>query len=146
MVDNYFIADQFSLLSKLMDIHGENSFKSKSYSIAAFNIEKLPVQLNTLSPEQIFSQKGMGESTGKKVLEIIQNGKLDVLEKLIAQTPPGVIEMMQIKGIGPKKINTIWKEMQIESIGELLYACNENRLTLFKGFGEKTQVNVQEAI
>ncbi|HSF44730.1 MAG TPA: helix-hairpin-helix domain-containing protein, partial [Chitinophagaceae bacterium] len=146
MIDNYFIADQFSLLSKLMDIHGENSFKSKSYSIAAFNIEKLPVQLSTLSPQQIFAMKGMGESTGKKVLEIIQNGKLDVLEKIIAATPPGIIEMMNIKGIGPKKINTIWKEMQIESLGELLYACEENRLLLFKGFGAKTQLNVMEAI
>ena len=54
--------------------------------------------------------------------------------------------MLNIKGIGPKKIHTIWKEMEIESVGELLYACNENRLTLFKGFGEKTQQNVQEAI
>src|SRR4030095_12482475 len=60
--------------------------------------------------------------------------------------PPGVIEMLSIKGIGPKKIHTIWKEMEIESLGELLYACNENRLTLFKGFGEKTQQNVQAAI
>jgi DNA polymerase (family X) len=146
MIDNYSIADQFSLLSKLMDIHGENSFKSKSYSIAAFNIEKLPVQLNSLAPEQIFSQKGMGESTGKKVLEILQTGKLDVLEKIIAATPPGIIEMMNIKGIGPKKINTIWKEMQLESLGELLYACEENRLLLYKGFGAKTQQNVMEAI
>ena len=54
--------------------------------------------------------------------------------------------MLNIKGIGPKKIQTIWKEMGIESIGELLYACNENRLTLYKGFGEKTQANVQESI
>lgn len=146
MPDNYAIADQFSLLSKLMDIHGENSFKSKSYSIAAFNIEKLPVQLNTLRPEQIFALKGMGESTGKKVLEILQTGKLDALEKILATTPPGILEMMNIKGIGPKKINTIWKEMQIESLGELLYACEENRLLLFKGFGAKTQQNVIDAI
>lgn len=146
MVDNYYIADQFSLLSKLMDIHGENSFKSKSYSIAAFNIEKLPVQLNTLQPSEIFSLKGMGESTGKKVMEILSSGKLEVLDKLVSSTPPGVLEMLNIKGLGPKKINTIWKEMQLESLGELLYACQENRLLLYKGFGAKTQQNVMEAI
>jgi DNA polymerase (family 10) len=54
--------------------------------------------------------------------------------------------MLQIKGIGPKKISTIWKEMEIESIGELLYACNENRLLLYKGFGEKTQKNIADNI
>ena len=54
--------------------------------------------------------------------------------------------MLNIKGIGPKKISTIWKEMEIESIGELLYACKENRLKLYKGFGEKTQQNVIETI
>lgn len=146
MSDNYSIADQFSLLSKLMDIHGENSFRAKSYSIAAFNIEKLPVQLSTLSAAEIIAQKGIGDSTGKKVVEILQTGKLDQLEKLVASTPPGVLDMLNIKGIGPKKINTIWKEMQIESLGELLYACEENRLLLYKGFGAKTQQNVRDAI
>lgn len=146
MSDNYSIADQFSLLSKLMDIHGENSFKSKSYSIAAFNIEKLPVQLATLPPAEINGLKGIGDSTGKKIMEILQTGKLEQLEKLIAATPPGVLDMLNIKGIGPKKINTIWKEMQIESLGELLYACEENRLLLYKGFGAKTQQNVRDAI
>lgn len=53
------------------------------------------------------------------------------------KTPPGIIEMMTIKGLGPKKIEVIWKEMEIESPGELLYACNENRLSRYKGFGEK---------
>jgi DNA polymerase (family 10) len=68
------------------------------------------------------------------------------LEDLIAKTPSGVLDMLQIKGLGPKKISTIWKEMGIESVGELLYACNENRLTMYKGFGEKTQKNVADAI
>ena len=133
-MDNSTIADNFSLLSKLMDIHGENSFKSKTYAAAAFNIEKLPNQLKDTPREKIFLIKGIGESTGKKVVELLETGKLEVLSELINITPPGVIEMLNIKGIGPKKINTIWKEMEIESLGELLYACNENRLTLFKGF------------
>lgn len=145
-MDNAAIADNFSLLAKLMDIHGENSFKTKTYSIAAFNIEKLPGQLKDLPREKIFTIKGIGESVGKKIVEMLDTGKLVALEEWIQKTPPGVVEMLNIKGIGPKKINTIWKEMGIESIGELLYACNENRLTLYKGFGEKTQKNVQEAI
>lgn len=146
MPDNYAIADQFSLLSKLMDIHQENSFKAKSYGSAAFSIEKLPMQLESIPKEQIASLKGIGDSTARKIIEILDTGKLLALEELISKTPEGVLEMMQIKGIGPKKISTIWKEMGIEGLGELLYACNENRLLLYKGFGEKTQKNVKEAI
>ncbi|MBS1610704.1 MAG: DNA polymerase/3'-5' exonuclease PolX [Bacteroidetes bacterium] len=145
-MDNVAIADNFSLLSKLMDIHGENPFKTKTYSIAAFNIEKLPSPLSDTPREKLFSIKGIGESIGKKVIEMLDTGQLGVLNDYILKTPPGVIEMLNIKGIGPKKIHTVWKEMGIESLGELLYACNENRLTLYKGFGEKTQKNIQESI
>jgi DNA polymerase (family X) len=145
-MDNSFIADQFSLLSKLMDIHGENSFKAKSYGSAAFNIDKIPVALTDTPVDKLASLKGIGDSTAKKITEIIQTGELKALKEIIAKTPPGVIEMLNIKGLGPKKIATIWKEMEVESLGELLYACNENRLMLYKGFGEKTQNNVQEAI
>lgn len=144
---NSAIADNFSLLSKLMDIHGENSFKAKSYSIAAFTIEKLPDELANLPQGKIFAIKGIGESAGQKILEQLQTGELQVLQDYIAKTPEGILSMLQnIKGLGPKKIATIWKEMGIESIGELLYACNENRLTLYKGFGEKTQQSVKNSI
>jgi len=144
-IDNEFIAEQFSLLSKLMDIHGENSFKAKSYSVAAFTIDKLP-PVEGMPLEKVSAIKGIGDSIGKKILEIQQTGELKALKEIVHKTPPGVIEMLQIKGLGPKKIATIWKEMEIESVGELLYACQENRLLLFKGFGEKTQQNVRDAI
>jgi DNA polymerase (family 10) len=146
MIDNYFIADQFSLLAKLMDMHGENSFRSRTYSSAAFAIEKVTQPLAEMPEDKLVSIKGIGDSVAKKVIEIVRTGKLGALEDIISKTPPGLLEMMNIKGLGPKKIATIWKEMGIESVGELLYACNENRLALFKGFGEKTQKNVQEAI
>ena len=145
-MDNYQIADALSLLAKLTDIHGENSFKAKSYASAAFTIEKLTVQLHEMPKEKIAALNGIGASTGQKIIEFIENGKINALEDIISKTPNGIIEMISIKGIGPKKINTIWKEMEIESIGELLYACKENRLKLFKGFGEKTQQNVIDAI
>lgn len=145
-IDNDYIAGQFSLLAKLMDIHGENSFKTKSYSVAAFTLEKLPTTLDGLPLEKITGIKGIGEAIGKKIQEIQQTGELRLLKEYIHKTPAGVIEMLNIKGLGPKKIATIWKDMEVESIGELLYACQENRLLLFKGFGEKTQQNVREAI
>jgi DNA polymerase (family 10) len=145
-MDNYAIADNFSMLSKLMDIHGDDSFKAKSYSITAFTVENLPVQLSTLPADKMFAIKGIGQSMGKKILEQFETGRLALLDDYILRTPPGVIEMMKIKGIGPKKISTIWKELGVESIGELLYACEENRLLLYKGFGAKTQQNIKESI
>jgi DNA polymerase (family 10) len=145
-MDNSIIADNFSMLSKLMEIHGENSFKAKSYSIAAFTIEKLPAQLVSLPQKKIFSIKGIGDTIGKKIVEQIETGEMQLLKDYLSKTPPGVLEMLEIKGIGPKKISIIWRDLDIENPGELLYACNENRLLLYKGFGEKTQQNIKEAI
>ena len=143
---NEAIADNFSLLSKLMDIHGDDAFKAKSYASAAFTIDKLETELSTLDPQTIFSQRGIGATTGKKIIEQLETGQLEILDDYIQKTPAGILEMLRIKGIGPKKIATIWKELEIETLGELLYACEENRLTLYKGFGEKTQDNIKASI
>lgn len=146
MISNDEISNNFSLLAKLMDIHGENSFKAKSYAAAAFSVDKISTPLSEMPQNAIFSIKGIGESAGNRIIEMLQTGKLQILEDIIQNTPPGILEMLKIKGIGPKKISTIWKELEIETLGELLYACNENRLTLYKGFGEKTQQNIKESI
>lgn len=140
------IADHFSLLSKLMDIHGENSFKSKSYSIAAYHIENLPGQAAEMDDAELFSMKGIGDSTGKKIREIQETGTMTALQEMLSKTPEGILEMIQVKGLGPKKIAVIWKEMNIESVGELEYACHENRLTSVKGFGAKTQQSILDNI
>jgi DNA polymerase (family 10) len=146
MIDNSTLSDYFALLSKLSDIHGENEFKVKAYAAAAFAIDKLPVQLASSNTSEIASFKGIGSSNAQKIIEVLETGKLEALEQLVAKTPSGVFDMLSIKGLGPKKIRTIWKEMEIESLGELLYACQEDRLKRFKGFGEKTQQQVIENI
>jgi DNA polymerase (family X) len=143
---NYEISDQFSLLSKLSDIHGEDPFKVKQYSIAAYNIERILDPIATMDAKTLSTMKGIGASTSKKITECLSLGQIAALTELIEKTPAGILEMMQIKGLGPKKIVTIWKELEIETVGELLYACNENRLLLFKGFGAKNQQSIQEAI
>jgi DNA polymerase (family 10) len=129
-----------------MEIHGENPFQIKSYSNAAFTLDKLNDPVIDMEPHQLFSIRGIGDAIGQKVIEIIDSKRLSLLDSYIEKTPTGVFEFLKIKGLGPKKIVTIWKELEIESIGELLYACEENRLVKYKGFGAKTQQNIQDAL
>ncbi len=145
-MENDAIADQLSLLSKLMDIHGENSFKAKSYASAAFAIEKLPMPLKGLSKEKLFALRGIGEGVGSKIIELLEHKEISALKELIANTPEGVLEMMNIKGLGPKKIHTLWKELDLSTIPELIKACKDNRVAAQKGFGEKTQEKILESI
>jgi DNA polymerase (family 10) len=140
------IARHFSLLSKLLDIHGENSFKSKSYSSAAFTIDKLERPVADMSEAELFQQRGIGPSVGEKIIELLRTGHMEALDEWLAKTPEGIREMLRIKGLGPKTIYTLWKELGIEDLGELEYACTENRLLALKGFGPKTQEQLCEAI
>jgi DNA polymerase (family 10) len=113
---------------------------------AAFQLDKNPVQLAGLSLDEIGKVQGIGKSLAQSIYTLIHENSLPELEKLIEETPDGVREIMQIKGIGPKKVRLIWKDLGIENMGELLYACKENRLLHLKGFGEKTQNNVLQQI
>ena len=129
-----------------MDIHGENAFKIKSYSNAAYTLDRLNDPLVDMTPAQIASIRGIGDAIAQKIVDLLATKKLQILEDYIEKTPAGILEMLKIKGLGPKKIITIWKELGIESIGELLYACEENRLINYKGFGAKTQQSIQDAL
>ena len=75
------------MLAKLMDIHGENSFKSKSYSIAAYSIEKLVVQLSDLPKDKIFTIQGIGNTIGKKIIELLHTGKIKCTGKTFLKNP-----------------------------------------------------------
>jgi DNA polymerase (family 10) len=145
-MDNAAIAEQLKLLSTLLDIQGANPFSVKSYGAAAFAIDKLPYPLSQTPREKLQTIRGIGKTVAKAIEELLDTGKLLLLEEQMRQTPAGVIEMLQLKGLGPKKIHAIWKQMGIESVGELLYACQENRLVTYKGFGAKTQQSLIESI
>jgi DNA polymerase (family 10) len=145
-MSNQVIADIFDLLAKLMEIQGENSFKVKTYSIAAFRLEKIADPVADMTPEQMASIPNIGASVVQKIQEILETGKLSVLDEYLDKTPTGVVDMLGIKGIGPKKIALLWKELGVESIGELEYACGENRLVTIKGFGAKTQAAILQQI
>ena len=142
MLENKEIAAKFQLLGKLMELHGENSFKAKSYETAAFRLKRLDASLADMSAEARAALPGVGAAIQAKIAELLDRGTLAALETLLEKTPSGVVDMLRIKGLGAKKVGTIWRELNVESLGELLYACRENRLAMLKGFGEKTQAQV----
>lgn len=145
-MDNATIASHFRLLAEIMELYGENSFKIKSYANAGRNLKKLDIELANLNETQLQEIPGIGKAIAEKIVVLAQTGKLPILESYLEKTPPGVVEMLQIKGIGPSKVAQLWHELHIESLGELYYACLENRLTLLKGFGEKTQDKIKDTI
>jgi len=145
-MENKTIARTLRFLSQLMELHEENPFKIKSVANAYFKVDKLPFALKDKPLNEIDQIEGIGKGLAAKIVELLQTGELKELNDIIEQTPEGVIEMLSIKGIGPKKILIIWRTLGIESIGELYYACNENRLIEAKGFGLKTQEEIKNAI
>ena len=140
------IADLIKLYADLYELHGGNSFKIKSFQAASFRIDKLPITLFGKSLEELEKVDGIGKSIAEKIVEINTTETFKELDDLLDKTPEGVLQMMKIKGIGPKKVAHLWKEIGIENIGELLYACHENRVAQAKGFGLKTQQNIIKQI
>src|ERR1700761_423921 len=145
-MENKPIARTLRLLSQLMELHEVNPFKIKSIANAAFKVDKLPFPAAKKSFEELEKIDGIGKSTAGKITELLQSGTIAELDELLEKTPVGVVEMMGIKGLGPKKVGIIWHELGIENVGELFYACNENRLVEAKGFGLKTQEDIRKVI
>ena len=140
------IAHTLKITAQLMELHEENPFKIKSIANAAYKLDKTDIDLQGKSLEELEKIEGIGKGIAAKINELLTTGNLKELSEMVAKTPVGVIEMLRIKGIGPKKVGQLWRELEIESIGELLYACNENRLITLKGFGAKTQAQVKTQI
>lgn len=142
MLDNYDIYEILNQYAKLMELHGGNPFKIKATAAAAFNIKKIGEPLALKNEEELQSIPSLGKGLASKVYEIVKTGSFEELNDLLQSTPKGVLDILNIKGLGPKKVETIWREMGIESITELLDACRENRLVEVKGFGYKTQEQI----
>src|SRR5688572_10531478 len=138
------IAKVLKLTAQLMELHDENSFKVKSISNAAFKLDKTAINIKGLSLTELEKIDGIGKGLAQKIHEIQNTGQLQELNSMMEKTPHGVIEMLNVKGIGPKKVALLWKELGLESVGELLYACIENRLVELKGFGRKTQDQIKQ--
>ena len=146
LLNNSIIVEILRTTATLLTLHGENPLKVKHYNNAAFHIEKMEQDLTTLSPEAFANLEGLGKSVAASIHEICTTGTLALWETLKAKTPPGVIEMLDLSGIGPKKIQTIWETLGITSLEELLVACEEDKIAQLNGLGKKTQETIKESI
>jgi DNA polymerase (family X) len=138
------IARRFTDLAAIMELHDENPFKIRTYQNAYITLRKLDKPLSEMPRAEMDAIKGVGRAVGDKIMELLQTGTMQTYQSYADKTPSGVVDMLHIKGFGPKKIQAVWKELEIESVGELLYACNENRLIELHGFGKKTQDEIRK--
>lgn len=140
------IAAKFALLGELMELYGENPFKIKSYQNAYRTIRSMDLEIANLSSQEIQKIPGIGTAIAEKIEEIKSKGSFSLLDQYTDKTPEGILHLLQIKGLGPKKIKMIWDQLEIDSIGGLMYAINENRLIELKGFGKKTQEDIKQKL
>ena len=145
-MNNKEIARKFNLLGKVMELHDENPFKVRSYTSAYASLRKVSSPLIEMSEEELSEIKGVGKAIVGKIVELRDSGSMVTLQRYVDITPPGILEMLQIRGFGPKKVKVIWNQLNIITPGELLMACQENRLVELKGFGMKTQKALQEQL
>ncbi len=132
----------------MLELKGENPFKSRAYYSAARTVEMLgEEELRRLVEEdKLKDVKGIGTAINEKLKELVTTGTLPYYNELKVSIPEGVFEILKVPGLGPRKVSALYETLEITSIAELEYACRENRLVNLKGFGSKTQQNIVEGI
>ena len=145
-LDNKSITRKLKLIIQLMELHEENPFKIRSYQSAIYTIDQGGVSLDGLTKDQLQEIKGIGKSMAEVIVALDETGTAPILDELMAKTPEGLLEVLQIKGLGPKKIKVLWKELNVTSTHELMEACQSGQVAKLKGFGEKTQQSIITAM
>ncbi|MBI2167051.1 MAG: DNA polymerase/3'-5' exonuclease PolX [Candidatus Omnitrophica bacterium] len=131
----------------LLELKGDNPFKIRAYHNAARVLEGQPENLKTLlETGKLEALKGIGPGLSEKIHELVQKGRLPYYEKLRKSIPAGVLELLHIPGLGPKRVRVLYDKLKIKSIEALEEACRENRLLKLEGFGEKTEENILHGI
>lgn len=135
-------------IGTLLELTGESPFKSRAYSAGARVISSLdtPSLQELVQHGTLRTLKGIGTALTEKITELVTTGNMGYYETLKQEVPKGLLEMLAIPGMGPKKVKAIYDQLGITTVGELEYACHENRLVDLPGFGRKTQASILKGI
>lgn len=146
-LDKKQVAEIIDEIGTLLELKGENPFKSRAYHTAARAIAALTEDFEALVERQeLHTIRGIGKSIAEKITELATTGKLPYYDQLKASLPPGLLDMLKIQGLGPKRVILLYKKLKIKSIEELQKACETHRLAKIKGFGDKTEQNILKGI
>lgn len=146
-MDNKEIARILAEIGTLLDLKGENPFKVRAYGAAARQIEALGVPVKTLADEKRLDEiHGIGEGLAGKISTLVATGRLPYHEDLRKSFPPGLLDVLRIPFVGPKKARVLHEKLKIKSLAELEEACRTDRLLKLAGFGRKTQEKILEGI
>ena len=141
------IADVLESIAQMLEIKGENVFKIRAYTNAARALETYTGDIAAAAGEGRLGEiPGVGKAIAEKITELVATGQLAYYEILKAEFPPGVFEMFELQGLGPKKIKALWDKLGITTIPELEAGCKDGRVAGLAGFGKKTEDNILAAI
>ena len=146
-VHNADIANVFEEIADLLEIDNANPFRVRAYRNAARNIQSLDEEISTLvkANKDLDKIPGIGEALSEKIIEIVTTGHCQALEKLRQKISPGVVDLLHLPGLGPKKVSALYHELDIQTVEQLIRAAKDGRLMKLPGFGEKTQQHLLEA-
>ena len=145
-MDNRALTRAFKLAAQLMELHDENPFKIRAIEGTATALDALSFPVAEVERSGLPDRTGLSKTAAAKVAELLDTGTFSDLQRLLEVTPPGVVEMLGIKGIGPKKIRALWRELGLETIEQLREAAETDQVSQLKGFGKKTQDSILEAL
>jgi DNA polymerase (family 10) len=147
-VHNADIAAIFEELANRLEIQGANPFRIRAYRNAARTLGELPQDARALlkQGENLTRLPGIGDDLAAKVQEIVTSGRCSLLERLRRELPPAVTELLQIPGLGPKRVKALYHDLEVQTVEQLMRAARDGRIRALPGFGEKTELNILQAV
>lgn len=146
-MNNQTVADLLYKIADLLDIRGDNFFKIRAYRMAAQRIEALDEDINiAVNEKRLRDIPGVGDALAKKIQEFVSTGTLAYFERLKKEIPEGILQLLEIPTLGPKKVAALYRELGITTIEQLRNACTKGKLRELDGFGEITERNILRGI
>ena len=147
-IHNADIATVFEEIADRLEIQGANPFRIRAYRNAARTLGELPQEARALleQGEDLTRLPGIGDDLAAKVREIVDTGRCSLLDRLRRDLPPAVTELLQIPGLGPKRVKALYHDLEVQTVEQLYRAARDGRIRALPGFGEKTELNILQAV